>query len=128
MLSIKSDVPILMLWYQIFLYFSIDGFLGQVLWPDGTFFVRLNAQNETDDFQSNEGSFQTTNRGSKVSQPGTFELQLEAARRASDVKKMIFSKFFLFVSFFFFFLAWCIFGNWIKEVLRWVRLRATFWS
>ncbi|XP_058190319.1 uncharacterized protein LOC131307690 isoform X2 [Rhododendron vialii] len=62
-----------------------------VLWPDGTFFVRLNAQNETDDFQSNEGSFQTTNRGSKVSQPGTFELQLEAARRASDVKKMIFN-------------------------------------
>lgn len=100
MLSIKSDVPILMLWYQMFLYFSNDGFLGQVLWPDGTFFVRLNAQNETDDFQSNEGSFQTTNRGSKVSQPGTFELQLEAARRASDVKKMIFSKFFLFVSFF----------------------------
>lgn len=100
MLSIKSDVPILMLWYQMFLYFSNDGFLGQVLWPDGTFFVRLNAQNETDEFQSYEGSFQTTNRGSKVSQPGTFELQLEAARRASDVKKMIFSKFFLFVSFF----------------------------
>lgn len=77
----------------MFLYLSNNGFLGQVLWPDGTFFVRLNAKIEMDDFESNEASFQTTSRGSKVSQPGTFELQLEAARRASDVKKMIFSKF-----------------------------------
>lgn len=87
----------------MFLYFSYNnGFLGQVLWPDGTFFVKLNAQNEMDDFQSNEGSFQTAICGSKISQPATFELQLEAARRASNVKKMILSKFFVFVSLFLF--------------------------
>ncbi|XP_022135858.1 uncharacterized protein LOC111007705 isoform X2 [Momordica charantia] len=58
-----------------------------VLWPNGTFFIQLrNAQSEDDDTQS------TTSRTdeSKIPKPGSFELQLEAARRASDVKKMLF--------------------------------------
>ncbi|KAL3621192.1 hypothetical protein CASFOL_036104 [Castilleja foliolosa] len=54
-----------------------------VLWPDGTFFLRLRAQNQLNDC---EGSQQT-----KAAQSGSFEQQLEAARRASDVKKMIFN-------------------------------------
>ncbi|KAL4036472.1 hypothetical protein IC575_000019 [Cucumis melo] len=57
-----------------------------VLWPNGIFFIQLrNAQIE-DDSQS------TTSRtdGGKSPKPGSFELQLEAARRASDVKKMLF--------------------------------------
>ncbi|KAL2537407.1 Phox-associated domain [Forsythia ovata] len=64
-----------------------------VLWPDGTFFRRLNTRNEFDECQENEGSPRSTRQqgGSKVSKPGTFEQQLEAARRASDVKKIIFN-------------------------------------
>ncbi|KAI8554392.1 hypothetical protein RHMOL_Rhmol05G0095100 [Rhododendron molle] len=62
-----------------------------VLWPDGTFFLRLRTQSENDAPQPNQRSFQTTNRSSNVSKPGSFEQRLEAARRASDVKKMIFN-------------------------------------
>ncbi|KAL7002767.1 hypothetical protein U1Q18_003923 [Sarracenia purpurea var. burkii] len=65
--------------------------IQDVLWPDGSFFMRLNTQREIDDCQSNQRSFQTTSHRSKVSNPGSFEQQLEAARRASDVKKMIFN-------------------------------------
>lgn len=63
--------------------------LLQVLWPNGIFFIQLrNAQIE-DDSQS------TTSRtdGGKSPKPGSFELQLEAARRASDVKKMLFGEY-----------------------------------
>lgn len=69
--------------------------LLQVLWPNGTFFIQLrNAQSEDDDTQS------TTSRTdeSKIPKPGSFELQLEAARRASDVKKMLFGECFLSAS------------------------------
>ncbi|GFQ03848.1 sorting nexin-16 [Phtheirospermum japonicum] len=61
-----------------------------VLWPDGTFFLRLRAQNQLNDC---EGSEQMTRQsgGTKAAQSGSFEQQLEAARRASDVKKMIFN-------------------------------------
>ena len=45
-----------------------------------------------DDFQPDQRSFETTSQRSQVSNPGSFEQQLEAARRASDIKKMIFSK------------------------------------
>ncbi|GMY05922.1 sorting nexin-16 [Fagus crenata] len=60
-----------------------------VLWPDGTFFIKLgNAQSNDDETEPNQKPFQTTTRfgGSKIS----FEQQLEAARRASEVKKMLF--------------------------------------
>lgn len=75
-----------------FLFFLMMNFVVQVLWPDGTFFLRLRTQNENDAPQPNQRSFQTTNRSSNVSKPGSFEQRLEAARRASDVKKMIFSE------------------------------------
>ncbi|PSS29374.1 Sorting nexin-16 like [Actinidia chinensis var. chinensis] len=64
-----------------------------VLWPEGTFFMRLNTQTEIEmeDCQPKERSSQSTSHCSKVSKQGSFEQQLEAARRASDVKKMIFN-------------------------------------
>ncbi|KAK6159416.1 hypothetical protein DH2020_006730 [Rehmannia glutinosa] len=60
-----------------------------VLWPDGTFFLRLRAQGQQNDC---EGSQQNTKQPgrTRVTQSGSFEQQLEAARRASDVKKTIF--------------------------------------
>ncbi|GER50415.1 Phox-associated domain [Striga asiatica] len=60
-----------------------------VLWPGGTFFLRLRAQNQ----QSGCEESQQTRKsgGTRLPQPGSFEQQLEAARRASDVKKMIFN-------------------------------------
>ncbi|XP_075487240.1 uncharacterized protein LOC142526618 isoform X2 [Primulina tabacum] len=63
-----------------------------VLWPDGTFFLRLHTQSLLNDSQTNQGSWQNTRKqsGRRVAQPGSFEQQLEAARRASDLKKMIF--------------------------------------
>lgn len=64
-----------------------------VLWPDGIFFMKLeNYQSQTDNTQLNLKSFQTTSHltGNKVSTPASFEQQLEAVRRASDVKKIIF--------------------------------------
>lgn len=69
----------------------------QVLWPDGTFFLKFGKSKiEEDDMQPNERLFQTINQfgGSRISKQGSssFELQLEAARRASDVKKMLFGK------------------------------------
>lgn len=63
----------------------------QVLWPDGTFFIKLgNAQSNDDETEPNQKPFQTTTQfgGSKIS----FEQQLEAARRASEVKKMLFGE------------------------------------
>lgn len=61
----------------------------QVLWPNGTFFLRVgNAQD------GNENPFQNISQlgGSKADKPGSFEQQLEAARRASDIKKMLFGE------------------------------------
>ncbi|GMP48302.1 hypothetical protein CsSME_00015699 [Camellia sinensis var. sinensis] len=63
--------------------------IQDVLWPDGTFFTRLNTQSQMNDCQPNQTSFQTTSRHTKASKPGSFEERLEAARRASDVKKII---------------------------------------
>ncbi|KAM5549099.1 hypothetical protein ABKV19_000493 [Rosa sericea] len=60
--------------------------LQDVLWPNGTFFLKVG--NAKDD----QNSLPTTNQfgGSKVGKPGSFEQQLEAARRASDLKKLLF--------------------------------------
>ncbi|KAJ0441255.1 putative Phox domain, sorting nexin, PX domain superfamily [Helianthus annuus] len=60
--------------------------IQDVLWPEGTFFLKLRA-NQTDSSQSNESSCKTPS-GSKNNK-GSFEERLEAARRASDIKKMI---------------------------------------
>ncbi|KAK9053376.1 hypothetical protein SSX86_030009 [Deinandra increscens subsp. villosa] len=58
--------------------------IQDILWPEGTFFLK---SREMDSSQSNEGSCSSGNKNNKQ---GYFEEQLEAARRASDIKKMIF--------------------------------------
>ncbi|XP_010912391.1 uncharacterized protein [Elaeis guineensis] len=63
-----------------------------ILWPNGTFFVKLErSQGNMDGSHFSQKPTQSTSQmyGDKVTRPGSFELQLEAARRASDVKKMI---------------------------------------
>ncbi|XP_076954833.1 uncharacterized protein LOC143629448 [Bidens hawaiensis] len=69
--------------------------IQDVLWPEGVFFTRVNAQNRNENgSQSDHDSSLATSQhssGSKVNKQGLFEEQLEAARRASDVKKMIFN-------------------------------------
>ncbi|KAH9656282.1 phox domain-containing protein [Citrus sinensis] len=66
--------------------------LQDVLWPGGTFFTRVGNIQTKDDAQPDLKSFQAVSQlgGSKVLKPGSFEEQLEAARRASDVKKVLF--------------------------------------
>ncbi|XP_024980692.1 uncharacterized protein LOC112517477 [Cynara cardunculus var. scolymus] len=66
--------------------------IQDVLWPEGVFFTRLNAQTQTGS-QSDQDSPRTASHpsSSRVNKQGSFEEQLEAARRASDVKKMIFN-------------------------------------
>ncbi|KAI3675269.1 hypothetical protein L1987_84857 [Smallanthus sonchifolius] len=61
--------------------------IQDILWPEGTFFLKLRP-NQTDSSQSNESSCKTPS-GSKSNKGSSFEEQLEAARRASDIKKMI---------------------------------------
>ncbi|XP_043713559.1 uncharacterized protein LOC122662063 isoform X2 [Telopea speciosissima] len=63
-----------------------------VLWPNGTFFLKLgDIQGDVGDSHFSQKPAQTENSltGNRISRPGSFESQLEAARRASDVKKMI---------------------------------------
>eukprot|EP00268_Persea_americana_P040261 TRINITY_DN3993_c0_g1_i1.p1 TRINITY_DN3993_c0_g1~~TRINITY_DN3993_c0_g1_i1.p1 ORF type:complete len:836 (+),score=169.80 TRINITY_DN3993_c0_g1_i1:982-3489(+) len=63
-----------------------------VLWPNGTFFLNLeNGRDKVDGEEFNQKPIQNAGRlgGHNVPRPGSFELQLEAARRASDVKKML---------------------------------------
>lgn len=65
--------------------------IQDVLWPDGTFFLRLRAQSLLNDYQAKHVSTRTSQQGGRrITKPGSFEQQLEAARRASDVKRMIF--------------------------------------
>ncbi|KAI8026460.1 Sorting nexin-16 [Camellia lanceoleosa] len=47
-----------------------------VLWPDGTFFLRLNSHTEIDDCEPHQRSFQTTR--SRASKLGSFELTLRS--------------------------------------------------
>lgn len=67
----------------------------QALWPGGTFFTRIGVtQGNFDDTQINPIPFQVSQLGgSKVSKQSSFEEQLEAARRASDIKKMLFGEY-----------------------------------
>ncbi|KAK6916494.1 Phox-associated domain [Dillenia turbinata] len=64
-----------------------------ILWPDGTFLLSSSkTSDETDDdAQSSQKPAQMTRRArNSASKAGSFEMQLEASRRASDVKKIIF--------------------------------------
>ncbi|XP_019708437.1 uncharacterized protein [Elaeis guineensis] len=66
--------------------------LQDVLWPNGTFFIKLeSSQGNMEDSRFSQKPTQSTSRiyGDEVTRSSSFELQLEAARRASDVKKMI---------------------------------------
>ena len=69
----------------------------QRLWPNGTFFTRIGAtEGKVDETHLNLMSFQVGQfGGSKVSKQGSgsFEEQLEAVRRASDIKKMLFGEY-----------------------------------
>lgn len=66
--------------------------IQDVLWPDGKFFLKLSIQSQVDDNEQSQVSVQTPGQSSrsKIYSPGSFEQQLEAARRASDVKKLLF--------------------------------------
>ncbi|KAL2468389.1 Phox-associated domain [Forsythia ovata] len=68
-------------------------FIQDILWPNDTFFLSLNIRSGLNDCQENPGSLRPTRQqvGTRVSKQGTFEQQLEATRRASDVKKMLFN-------------------------------------
>ncbi|XVF01184.1 hypothetical protein REPUB_Repub04eG0066600 [Reevesia pubescens] len=64
-----------------------------VLWPGGTFFTKIgNVQSKLDNTHPNQTPSQKYSQfgASNASKPGSFEEQLEAARRASDIKKMLF--------------------------------------
>ncbi|CAA0830920.1 Unknown protein [Striga hermonthica] len=64
-----------------------------ILWPDGVFFVTLRIQGKLKGGnEANKGS-ETSSRqgGRRFNKQGSFQQQLEAARRASDVKNMIFN-------------------------------------
>jgi len=68
----------------------------QILWPDGTFFLKATTQSEKNDGQSNQQQYGQPTRQfpmSQTSKGGSFEQQLEAARRASNVKNILFSEF-----------------------------------
>ncbi|WCJ33796.1 Phox-associated domain Phox-like Sorting nexin C-terminal [Euphorbia peplus] len=69
-------------------------YLQDILWPDGVFFTRVRVgQGKGDDANLNPVPFQMNQLGAnKVYKQvsGSFEEQLEAARRASDIKKMLF--------------------------------------
>ncbi|KAL8189114.1 hypothetical protein R6Q57_029375 [Mikania cordata] len=63
--------------------------IQDVLWPEGVFFTRVNTQNRNGSQSDQDSPIATSH--SSGSKQGLFEEQLEAARRASDVKKMIFN-------------------------------------
>ncbi|RWW48936.1 hypothetical protein BHE74_00044956, partial [Ensete ventricosum] len=62
----------------------------QVLWPNGTFIIPLgSSQGELDGFSIDQKSSQGRMYNDKVTMTNSFEAQLEAARRADDVKKLL---------------------------------------
>ncbi|CAN6449375.1 unnamed protein product [Victoria cruziana] len=56
--------------------------LQDVLWPEGTFFLRANGQKSNNECLRKSGPISGSSSAS-------FEMQQEAARRAHDIKKMI---------------------------------------
>ncbi|EPS70296.1 hypothetical protein M569_04466, partial [Genlisea aurea] len=66
--------------------------LKDVLWPGGTFFLKLQTQGQPPDCKTPAGTTQSTKAPvAAAAQPDSFDQQLEAARRASNVKKMLFN-------------------------------------
>ncbi|XP_038992404.1 uncharacterized protein LOC120115869 isoform X2 [Hibiscus syriacus] len=66
--------------------------IQDVLWPGGTFFTRSeNIQSNFGDTPPDQTPAETSQFSGRVApKPGSFEQQLEATRRASDIKKMLF--------------------------------------
>ncbi|XP_071691773.1 uncharacterized protein [Rutidosis leptorrhynchoides] len=60
-----------------------------VLWPEGVFFTKARTAPQSDQEESPLAASHSS--GSKINKQGSFEEQLEASRRASDIKKMIFN-------------------------------------
>ncbi|XP_028553572.1 uncharacterized protein LOC110100045 isoform X1 [Dendrobium catenatum] len=63
-----------------------------ILWPNGTFFIKFGSSQEkaNGNYFNQKSTLNRSQRYSdKVGGPSSFEFQLEATRRASDVKKMI---------------------------------------
>lgn len=68
----------------------------QILWPNGVFFTRVNdSQEASDETDPSEKTFQMAGQlgGMKIAKPSSFEQQLEAARRASEIKKFLFGEY-----------------------------------
>uniref|UniRef100_A0A1J3J137 Sorting nexin-13 n=1 Tax=Noccaea caerulescens TaxID=107243 RepID=A0A1J3J137_NOCCA len=64
-----------------------------ILWPDGVFFTRVSDDQEaSDETDPSEKTFQMAGQlgGMKVTKPSSFEQQLEAARRAREIKNFLF--------------------------------------
>ena len=71
-------------------------FFLQILWPNGVFFTRLNdSQEASDETDPSEKTYQMAGQlgGMKVTKPSSFEQQLEASRRASEIKKFLFGEY-----------------------------------
>ncbi|XP_060168306.1 uncharacterized protein LOC132599107 isoform X1 [Lycium barbarum] len=65
--------------------------IQDILWPNGVFFIKLRNLIETSNCEPNQGSVHSTRQlVGNTSKAGSFEEQLEATRRASDVKKMLY--------------------------------------
>ncbi|KAL4571250.1 hypothetical protein LXL04_018007 [Taraxacum kok-saghyz] len=77
------SVPLLNLVDKIFQLNRRGWLRRQVLWPEGIFFTRVPTQNQTGSYHSDQDKPKTATHSSG-SKGGSFEEQLEAARRASD--------------------------------------------
>ncbi|VFQ72138.1 unnamed protein product [Cuscuta campestris] len=67
--------------------------IQDILWPDGIFFLKTTTRSERNDGQPSQRYGNPTRQFSMgwAYKAGSFEQQLEAARRASSVKKMLFN-------------------------------------
>lgn len=83
----------LLLWLRPINLIPILVIFWQTLWPNGTFFTKL------DGYKGNEGASSQFDKkpsgsanqdiGNRKNSASSFELQLEASRNASEVKKLL---------------------------------------
>ncbi|KAL4302454.1 hypothetical protein GQ457_10G021180 [Hibiscus cannabinus] len=65
--------------------------IQDILWPGGTFFTKApNSRKNLDNTQPNQTPKGNQFGGSNFNKPGSFEEQLEASRRANNIKKLLF--------------------------------------
>lgn len=72
------------------------GCIFQFLWPGGTFFLRIGTHQMTNGDSDQKSRTASGSEGRNITkhESGSFEQQLEAARRESDIKKLLFGKFY----------------------------------